>query len=303
MTMVDNVLASAVLLTTPLLLAALGGLVNRLGGIVNIGLEGKMLVGAFVGTVVAGATSSWALGLLAAAVAGALIGWLFSVAITRLGANEIIAGLGLNILMAGAVGYVLSQAFDSTGALRVEGLPRLPRLVVPVIDQVPVLGPLLSRNDPLTWLAWALVPVTVWVLARTTWGLRVRATGAAEASARSLGLSTMTIRDTSTIVAGALAGLGGAHLPLALIGLFNKNMVAGRGFIALAAFYFGRNRPWPTAAACLLFAVFDATQVRLQGRGVPAELVQTLPYVVVVAVLAIAGIRASRARTRRLVTP
>ena len=298
----DNVLASALLLATPLLLAALGGLINRLGGIVNIGLEGLMLVGAFVGTVVGGTTGSWPLGLLAAAAAGALVGWAFSLTITRLGANEIIAGLALNILVAGIIGYVLSRVLEVSGALRFGDLPRLPRLVIPGLDGVPVVGSVLSGKDPLTWLAWLLVPTISYVLVQTRWGLRLRATGATERAARSLGLSTLGIRDSSTVVAGALAGLGGAHLPLALVGLFNQDMIAGRGFIALAAFYFGRNRPWATAGACVLFAVFDALQVRLQSRGVPAELVQTLPYVVVIVVLAITGIRASRARTRRLVT-
>lgn len=300
--MIEGVLASAVLLTTPLLLTALGGLVNRLGGIVNIGLEGKMLVGALTGALTSAATGSWLLGLIVAAAAGGLVGLLFSWSITRLGANMIIAGLGLNILLVGLIGYWQVQAHGTAGSLRPEGLVRLPRLVVPVIEDVPYLGALVSGKDPLTWLAWLLVPVVVVLLARTRWGLRLRAAGAGEDAARSLGMPVHRVRDASTIVAGVLAGLGGAHLSLALVGLFNQGMTAGRGFIALAAFYFGRNRPWPTAVACLLFAVFDALQVRLQGVGVPAQLMQTLPYAVVIVVLAATGLRETRARTRRLVT-
>jgi simple sugar transport system permease protein len=261
-----------------------------------------MLIGALVGAVTAGATGSWLVGLVAAAVAGGVVGLLFSWTITRMGANEIIAGLGLNILLGGVIGYGLVQVYGTSGSIRPEGLTRIPRLAVPGIDGIPYVGAVLSGKDPLTWLAWLLVPVVVVVLRRTRWGLRVRATGAAETAARSLGLATRRTRDASTVVAGALAGLGGAHLSLGLVGLFNQRMVAGRGFIALAAFYFGRNRPWPTAGACLLFAVFDALQVRLQGQGVPAQLVQTLPYVVVVLVLAVAGARESRSRARELVT-
>lgn len=300
--MIDNILASAVLLTTPLLLAAIGGLVNRLGGIVNIGLEGKMLVGAFVGAVVANSVGNPWVGLAAAAVAGGITGLLFSWAVTRLKANEIIAGLGLNIFLAGVIGFVMSRVLGVSGSLRFEHLERLPRWRIPLVEDVPILGPLLSGNDPITWAAWLLVPLTVVLLKQTRWGLRVRATGNAEPEAASLGLPTMRIRDSTTVVAGVLSGLGGAHLPLVLIGLFNEGMIAGRGFIALAAFYFGRNRPWPTAAACFLFAVFDATQIRLQGRGIPAQLIQVLPYVVVILVLTVAGIRATRTRTRRMVT-
>ena len=299
---IDATLSAATLLATPLLLAAMGGLVNRLGGIVNIGLEAKMLTGAFVAALVSGATGSWVLGLLAAAAAGGVVGLLFSWSVTRLGANEILAGLGLNILAAGLVGYVLAAVLDTSGTLRPEGLQRIPRFSFGPLGEVPVLGAVLGDTDPLTWFAWALVPVTALVLRRTRFGLRLRATGAAESAAANLGLATRAIRDTSTVVAGILAGLGGAHLSLGLVGLFNEGMVAGRGFIALAAFYFGRNRPWPTAGACVLFALFDAAQIRLQGQGVPPQLVSTLPYLVVIAVLAAAGIRASRRRTRRLVT-
>lgn len=300
--MIEGALASMVLLATPLVLTAMGGLINRLGGIVNIGLEGKMLVGALVGALVSAASGSWLLGLIAAAAAGAVVGLLFSWTVTRLGANMIIAGLGLNILLAGLIGYWQVQVYGTAGSLRPEGLQRMPRIAIPIIEDVPYLGALLSNKDPLTWFAWLLVPLVVVVLARTRWGLRVRAAGAGEDAARSLGLPVLRVRDASTAVAGALAALGGAHLSLALVGLFSRGMTAGRGFIALAAFYFGRNHPWPTAAACLLFAGFDALQIRLQGIGVPAQLLQTLPYLVVIIVLAAAGLRETRASTRQLVT-
>lgn len=300
--MIASVLDSAVLLSTSLLLAALGGLINRLGGIINIGLEGMLLAGAFTAASIAGALGNPWLGLLGAALAGGIVAWLFSLTLTRLGANMIIAGLGLNILLAGVIGFIISRGPGTASSLRLQGLAGLPQWRIPLIDDVPVLGPLISDHDPLTWAAWVLVPITVVVLTRTRWGLRVRATGTGEASARSFGIPTMAVRDSSTVVAGILAGLGGAHLPLGVVGLFDEGMVAGRGFIALAAFYFGRNRPWPTAGACLLFAVFDATQTRLQLQGFPTQLVQILPYLAVVVALTITGVRASRVRTRRLVT-
>jgi general nucleoside transport system permease protein len=136
-------------------------------------------------------------------------------------------------------------------------------------------------------------------LKNTAAGLRLRATGDSFDATRALGLPASRIRDTAGVLAGALAGIAGAHLVLGQVGLFNEDMVAGRGFIALAAFYFGRARPLPTALACLLFAVFDAGQARLQTVGVPAQLVQTLPYVVVIAVLTVTAVRDVRGKARR----
>ena len=163
----------------------------------------------------------------------------------------------------------------------------------------PVLGAVLSGQDPLTWFAWALVPIAAFWLTRTRWGLRLRATGAAPATVRAVGLAPLTIRDVSTVIAGALAGLAGAHLSIGVVGLFNEGITGGRGFIALAAFYFGRSSPARTALGALLFGVFDAAQIRLQGHGVPSELVQTLPYVIVIVVLTGLGMADRRAARER----
>lgn len=291
----SGLLASATLAATPLLLAALGGLVNRRGGIVNIGLEGKMLLGAMIGVLVAAAAHSWVAGLAAATAAGAIAGLVFSLIITRLGANEIIAGLGLNILIAGAIGYGLGER----GTYQPAGLETIPRIHIPLLDDVPVLGAIVSDKDPVTYLTWLAIPLFAWALVNTHAGLRLRAAGDASDTAHALGLPTLRIRDASTVVAGAFAGLAGAELALALVGLFNKGMVAGRGYIALAAFYFGRARPWPTALACVLFAFFDGLQIRLQQSGVSTELVGTLPYVVVVVVLTMTAVADLRRRREK----
>ncbi|ALG14747.1 ABC transporter permease [Kibdelosporangium phytohabitans] len=282
--MITGLLTSALLLWTPLALAAMGGLLHRVGGVVNIGLEGQMLVGALIGALVSGATGNWALGVLAAAAAGGAVGLLMSLCVTRLGANEIIAGLGFTIVLSGLIGYLLRSVFDVSGTLRVPGLDPLPR----------VLG-----LDPLFLLAVVLVPVVAWSLRNTAAGLRLRATGDGFDAATALGIPANGIRDIAGTVAGTLAGIAGSHLVLGQVGLFNEDMVAGRGFIALAAFYFGRARPLPTALACLLFAVFDATQARLQTSGVPAQLIQTLPYLVVIAVLTATAVRDARGESRR----
>jgi simple sugar transport system permease protein len=297
--MIDQVLASAITLSVPLVLAALGGALHRQAGVVNIGLEGQMLAGALFAALVSGATRSWELGVLAGAAGGAAVGVLMSLTITRLRANEIIVGLGTNIVVLGVIGYWLRSERGVSGTLQVPGLERLPTWTIPGVADVPVLGALVSGKDPLFWTSIALVAVATWALARTRWGLRTRAVGASAPAATSLGLRTRGLQDAAGTLAGLLAGLGGAALSLGAVGLFNENMTAGRGFVAMAAFYFGRARPVPTALACLLFGFFDALQARLQiGGGYSASLIQTLPYVAVVVVLAWTGFRASRTTAR-----
>jgi simple sugar transport system permease protein len=288
--MIGQILAAATLAATPLLLAALGGLLNRRGGIVNIALEGKMLLGAIIAVLVSAKTGSWVAALLAAAAASAVAGLVFSLTVTRLGANEIIAGLGFNILVAGVIGYALNDQ----GSYQPAGLSTLPVIDIPGVESIPWVGDVLSGKDPITYLAWLAIPATAWFLASTRAGLRLRAAGAAEDAAHALGLRALRIRDASTVAAGAFAGLAGGQLALGLVGLFNQGMVAGRGFIALAAFYFGRARPLPTAAACAIFALFDAIQIRLQQEGLSTQLVSTLPYLVVIVVLTLTAVQVRR---------
>jgi simple sugar transport system permease protein len=283
--MIDLFLHAALLMTTPILLAAIGGMVNRIGGLVNIGLESMMLVGALAAVEVSAATGSVATALAAALAVGAIIGLAMSIVVTRLRANEIIVGLGFNVVVAGLVRFLLKSAYGVSGTFNPPGVVMLSRYNLPLVKDIPILGAILSGQDALTWFAWAMVPATALVLQCTRMGLRLRATGAAEATVRAVGLSPLNIRDLSTVFAGALAGLAGAHLSIGVVGLFNEGITGGRGFIALAAFYFGRSSPVRTAFGAMLFGFFDAAQIRLQGRGIPAELVQTLPYIIVIVVL------------------
>lgn len=295
---VDQIIAASLVLTTPILLAAMGGLVNRQGGIVNIALDAKMLTGAFVAVVISSATGSWFVAVLAAAIAGAAVGYLFSLVITRAGANMIVAGLGLNVFVAGVLGFVLSWFYDTSGTLRLPDVQLLPKLLPETVERIPVIGVALAELEPLTIFAWLSVFVLPFLLANTRFGLRLRATGNAPQVARAMGISQRTVQDASTAFAGFFSGLGGAHLALASIGLFNEGLTAGRGFIALAAFYFGRDKPMATALVCLLFGFLDATQIRMQTAGLPPKLIGTIPYLMVLVALCIAGWRAHRAKER-----
>lgn len=286
-----GVLAAAAPATTAILLAAMGGLVNRQGGIVNIGLEPMMLIGAFVAVMVSAGTGNPTLGVLAATAAGACTGLLFSWSITRLGANEIVAGLGLNLLVLGFFGYLLPVAFSIQGTLLPAGLVGLPKLHIAVIEQIPGIGPIVSGHDVITYLSWLSVPLVSFFLFRTPLGIELRATGANEEAARAAGIPTLRLRDLSTVIAGAFAGLAGGQLSLGVVTLFNKQMTGGRGFIALAAFYFGDSKPGLTALAAVIFGVFEAAGFRLGSSGLPSQLVQMLPYLVVVVSLTLVAIR------------
>ncbi|MCY6380194.1 ABC transporter permease [Hoeflea prorocentri] len=293
---IDQVLAASIALTTPILLAAMGGLVNRQGGIVNIALDAKMLAGAFVAVVVSSATGNWFAAILAAAFVGASVGLVFSLVITRAGANMIVAGLGLNVLVAGVLGFILNWFYDSSGTLRLQDVALLPHIFGDGVKDIPIVGLTLSRLDPLTIFAWLTVLCLPWALANTRAGLRVRATGNAPKVAHAMGISELRVQDGTTMFAGFFSGLAGAHLALASIGLFNEGLTAGRGFIALAAFYFGRDRPVTTALVCLLFGFLDATQIRMQTAGLPPKLIGTIPYLMVLVALCIAGWRNRRTK-------
>ncbi len=264
-----------------------------------MGLEGKMLVGAFAAVVFGAATGTSLLGVLAAAVAGGCVGLIFSWIITRLHANQIIAGLGLNVFVVGLFGYLLPVLYGVQGTYKPAGIPALPSVNLPLIAQLPFVGPILSGQDPLTYLSWLSVPLASVFLYRTVLGLELRATGANAEAARSAGISTLLLCDLSTVAAGVLAGLAGAQLSLGVVQLFNKQMTGGRGFIALAAFYFGDARPAATAAGALLFGTFEALSFRLQASSaLPPQVVQTLPYFVVLVSLGIVAVRRQLA-TRR----
>lgn len=288
---IEQVIAASLIMTTPILLAAMGGLVNRQAGIVNIALDAKMLAGAFVAVVVSSATGGWFVAVLAAALCGAAIGYLFSLVITRANANMIVAGLGLNVLVAGFLGFILNWFYNSSGTLRLPGVHLLPHVLPENSGNVPVIGGALADLDPLTLFAWGSVLALPWLLANTRLGLRLRAAGNAPQVARAVGLSEKSLQDFGTAFAGFFSGLAGAHLALASIGLFNEGLTAGRGFIALAAFYFGRNRPVTTALVCLLFGFLDATQIRMQTAGLPPKLIGTIPYLMVLVALCLAGWR------------
>lgn len=285
------ILATGLLSTTPILLAALGGAINREAGIVNIGLDGMMLAGAFVAVFVDWKTGSPLLACVSATAAGGAVGFAFALPITRLGANEIVAGLGLALLMPGLFGYILPVAFGQASTLQPAGIPGVDAWHIPLLSKIPFVGAVVFSQDPITYISWLAIPLTWFLLYRTVLGVRLRAAGHNSDAAIAAGLSLARLRELATAVAGLMAALGGAQLALATVQLFNKDMTAGRGFIALAAFYFGNSKPALTAAAAFIFGIAYAVAIRLQTAGLPDQIPEMLPYLAVLVALVVVALR------------
>ncbi len=278
-------LASAIRLSTPLLLAACGGLFCERSGVVNIALEGLMLIGAFAGATVAYFSGSAWVGVLAAATAGAVVASLHALASVRWRADQIVSGAGINILALGATPFLAKAIFDTTGSTPPIANP-LPELHIPLIDGLPVIGTVLSGHSPLVYIAWIVVIAAYFVVYKTVFGLRLRACGENPHAARAAGINVEAVRTVAVLISGVLAGTAGAFLSVSHGSQFVRNMTAGRGFLALAALIFGKWTPGGTFGACLLFGFADALQMRLQGTGtIPVQFVQMIPYILTMVVL------------------
>ncbi|HKQ90404.1 MAG TPA: ABC transporter permease [Blastocatellia bacterium] len=261
-------IASTIRLSTPLILAALGGLYSERGGVINIALEGMMLAGAFTAAAVTVFTHSpWA-GLLAAVIAGLVVAALHAVVTINYRADQVVSGAAINILFLGVPALLSGALFESTGAT-----PQLPR------DQ--------TLPNTLVYLAFILVAVSAYVIYRTRFGLRLRAVGENPEAAMAAGVSVTRMRYAGVLISGALAALGGAYLSIGQSSLFTRNMTAGRGFIALAALIFGKWDPVGALLACLFFGFAEAVAIRMQGTvDIPNQFIQMIPYVLTMVVLA-----------------
>jgi ABC-type uncharacterized transport system permease subunit len=272
-------LFSTIRLATPLIWAAIGGLYAERSGVINVALEGLMLAGAFTAAAVTFYAGSPWIGLAAAMFAGGFVALLLAIVCIKFHANEVVAGMGINILFLGLPAVLSGALFLSSGAT-----PQVPReQLVPEVGQVSVLS----------LLALVVVAATVYLLYRTPFGLRLRAVGENPEAADAAGVRVHRLRYAAVIISGVLAGVGGAYLSIGQSSLFTRNMTAGRGFIALAALIFGKWRPVPTMLACLLFGFADALTIQMQGvaklpsgEDVPVQFVQMIPYIVTIVVLA-----------------
>jgi general nucleoside transport system permease protein len=280
-----TLIASTIRLATPLVLAALGGLFSERSGVINIALEGKMLAGAFTAAAVTyaadtrmglGAASPW-VGLLGGMIAGLFIAAIYAVSCIRFKANQVVSGAAINILMLGIPGFLSGAFFLSSGST-----PQIPK------------DHLLPQSPYIIAIAILALVAGIWyVLYKTPFGLRLRSVGENPEAADAAGVSVARIRYSGVLLAGVLAGIGGAYLSIGQSSLFTRNMTAGRGFIALAALIFGKWRPVQTLLACLLFGFTEAVSIQMQGvyklpsgEDIPVQFIQMVPYVLTIVVLA-----------------
>jgi simple sugar transport system permease protein len=288
--LVVAILQAAVRSGTPLLFVCIGEIYAERSGVLNVGLEGLMLVGAIAGFYVSFSTGSAPLGVAAAALAGALFSLIHAFTTITLRADQIVSGLTLTILGTGISGFFGKGMIGQVG-------PGFERLEVPGLAAIPVLGEVFFRQDAMVYLSFLLVPITWWVMYKTHLGLAIRSVGESPGTADSLGVSVARVRYGCVIFGGAMAGVGGAYLSLAYTTMWIEQMSGGRGWITLALVIFAGWNPAKAALGAYLFGGADALQLRLQavGLGIPTYFLMMLPYVLTIAILVLA----SRASLRR----
>ena len=284
-----GLLAATLRFATPLAFAAMGGIFCERSGVINIGLEGMMLAGAFFGIMVAAETGQWELGILGAMGAGGMLALIHAFFCIHLRADQIISGFAINFLALGLTGYLFRSVYGTRGT------PELPEEIPDVslgfIKDIPFIGDIFGQLNLMIWLMLLTVVLSWVVLFKTPLGLRIRSVGEHPRAADTVGISVFKIRYAAVILSGLLAGLGGAYLSFGFGNAFNENMTAGRGYIALAAVIFGNWRPFGAFGACLLFGFSSALALRLQGSPLlpsdlaSANLLQTLPYVLTLVAL------------------
>ena len=270
---------------TPLIFGAMGGIMSERSGVINIGLEGMMLMGAFFGIFGSDLLGSWFLGVLVGVASGALIGFVHAFVSIRLRADQVVSGTGINFLAIGITGYVFIYHYGDQGTP--SDISRAPNLTLPLVEDIPFIGEAIGRMNVLTWAALLLVPILTVFLFRTRGGLRLRSVGEKPRAADSLGLPVLRTRYLAVTASGALAATGGVFLSIGLLGSFNEQMTAGRGFIALAAVIFGSWRPVGAMLGALLFGFSTVLAQRLAVFSEStAVLFQALPYVLTLVVVA-----------------
>ncbi len=294
-----QVLDSTVRLATPLLLACLAGLFSERAGIIDIGLEGKMLASAFFAAAIAYMSGNVWLGALAGVAASLLLSVIHGLASITYRGNQIISGLAITMLAQGMTVLIAQDWFSQGGRTpSLVGQARFEPITLPFAEAlapVPVIGPiyheLISGQSALVYIAFLMVPVTWWILFRTRFGLRLRAVGENPAAVDTAGVSVVWLRYAAVLICGVLCGLAGAYLATGLQAGFVKDMTAGRGYIALAALIFAKWRPWYALYACLLFGLLQAVAVRYQNIDLgafvlPVQFMDALPYILTVVILA-----------------
>lgn len=279
-----GLLGGSLALSVPLIFGSMSGLLCERSGVVNIAIEGQLLLGAFSAALVGSLTGSAWVGLIAAMIGGMLVSLILASFSIRYLVNQVIVGVVVNVLVSGLTGFLFSTVLQRDSAT-LNAPPRLPSFAIPGLSEIPVLGPVLFDQSVLVYLMYVVVFLIWFGLNRTPWGLRTRAVGEHPKAADTLGVKVNRLRFGNVMLAGAVAGMGGAFFTLVSVSAFNADMTAGQGYIALAALIFGRWRPVGALCAALLFGFATNLQsvLSLLGTSVPSQLLAMLPYLVTIA--------------------
>jgi len=283
-TVLIGILASGVRLATPYLYAAIGETFGQRSGVLNLGVEGQMLLGAFTAFYVAFTTGNLWLGLLTAAVVGALMGLAMAFVTVNLQAEQGISGIGFYLFGLGMSDLLFQKLLGT-----VETVSGFPKIYIPVLSDIPALGEIFFSQNILVYGAYALVPIAWFILNKTTLGLKIRSVGENPQAADSLGVSVSAVRYFTVVLGGTLSGIAGASLSIALLNVFQQNMTSGLGFIAVALVYFGGWRPWGVLGGALLFSMVNSLQLWVQVLGIPipSDIAVMMPYVLTILVLVV----------------
>jgi len=296
-TVLLGILASGIRLATPYLFASIGEAYSQRSGVLNLGVEGQMLLGAFAAFYIAKLTDSLWLGVLAGMGVGALMGLAMAFVSINLHAKQGISGIGFYLFGLG-MSNLLFQLLVGT----VETVSGFPRIAIPLLSSIPWIGNIFFNQNILVYFAFLLVPISSYVLNKTTLGLKIRAVGQNPEAADSLGVSVARVRYFTVIFGGTMSGLAGASLSIALLNVFQQGMTAGQGFIAVALVYFGAWRPWGVLAGALLFSLVNGLQLWIQVLGIPIapEFAVMMPYILTILVLtlSVSKVRAPAALTK-----
>jgi simple sugar transport system permease protein len=302
LTLIDvGFFAAMVRISTPLILATTGELISERSGVLNLGIEGIMLLGAMVGFTAAYFSGNLWIGVLAALATGALAGLLMAFLAVVLGVSQHVSGIGLTLLATGLAFYLYRLIFGQP-ASPPNVVPFQP-VEIPLLSDIPVLGPILFDQAPLTYIALLAVPATAYLLYRTSWGLDLRTVGENPRAADAAGVSVWGMRTQALVIGGALMAMGGAYLTISQFNAFTFGVVSGRGWVSIALVVFGLWSPWRCAAGALLFAALEALQLRLQAHNVlhlPYQVFLMLPFVMTILAMAIVS-RNARAPAALLV--
>ena len=286
---VPGLLFGSLSLAVPLIFGALGGVISERVGVVNVAIEGQLLAGAFTSALVASLTGSAIAGLFAAMAAGVLVSFVLAAFSIKYFVDQVIVGVVLNVLVTGFTGFLFSQLL-APNADRLNQPPRFDRINIPLLSEIPIIGPVFFRQTLIVYIMYVAVAAVYYGIFHTKWGLRLRAVGEHPQAADTVGINVAATRFWNVSLAGAIAGLGGAYFTLGSVGAFGKEMTAGAGFIALAAVFFGRWDPIRATLAALLFGFASNLQnvLSIIGSPVPSEFMLMLPYLVTI--FAVAGL-------------